>query len=460
MPIARRSRISANAIRIAHRQQSKSATGRARPARCRIRPPRGSPRTAPRATHPALDLAFGLGQALAQFREGRPAEQASHEQPSGRSARRTCTSTPGRSFTACRASSETTRSMLATDRVAPPCRPRRGRTRFRQGREPEALGLGIAPRQDRHRPRPPGCRDRAPGGNRGAPCRADPQDPRRRVRAGSRHSRRPARGRGDGGSKRCRKRMGRTHHRMKWRMQGLDTTREDVKSARDENGTGHRTRRSCPTSQSAHGFVRRNLMKRLILGTVVALSALTATGAAEAKGCIKGAIVGGVAGHMAGHGVMGGGRRLCHRPSPGELEGEGRRPAGDAACRGALSTLTDKSGGALGAPPPPFAGRGISRWASSIPDLRRMRRRHRRCGCVLPRLLVRPAAHRGAALRPPRHPLRRRSRDRPADLSQAFAQPPVFARARAVALYDDVARGLVHRLKYEDRHDLARRWPG
>ncbi|WP_342165824.1 ComF family protein [Methylobacterium sp. SD21] len=39
---------------------------------------------------------------------------------------------------------------------------------------------------------------------------------------------------------------------------------------------------------------------------------------------------------------------------------------------------------------------------------------------------------------------------------QAFAQPPVFARARAVALYDDVARGLVHRLKYEDRHDLAR----
>lgn len=39
---------------------------------------------------------------------------------------------------------------------------------------------------------------------------------------------------------------------------------------------------------------------------------------------------------------------------------------------------------------------------------------------------------------------------------QAFAQPPAFARARAVALYDEVARGLVHRLKYEDRHDLAR----
>ncbi|MCJ2015522.1 ComF family protein [Methylobacterium sp. J-076] len=39
---------------------------------------------------------------------------------------------------------------------------------------------------------------------------------------------------------------------------------------------------------------------------------------------------------------------------------------------------------------------------------------------------------------------------------QAIAQPPVFGRSRAVALYDEVARGLVHRLKYEDRHDLAR----
>lgn len=38
---------------------------------------------------------------------------------------------------------------------------------------------------------------------------------------------------------------------------------------------------------------------------------------------------------------------------------------------------------------------------------------------------------------------------------QAFAHPPVFSRARAATLYDDVARGLVHRLKYEDRHDLA-----
>lgn len=38
---------------------------------------------------------------------------------------------------------------------------------------------------------------------------------------------------------------------------------------------------------------------------------------------------------------------------------------------------------------------------------------------------------------------------------RAIADPPVFERARAVALYDGVARRLVHRLKYEDRLDLA-----
>ncbi len=37
----------------------------------------------------------------------------------------------------------------------------------------------------------------------------------------------------------------------------------------------------------------------------------------------------------------------------------------------------------------------------------------------------------------------------------ALADPPVFGRARAVARYDDTARRLVHRLKYEDRLDLA-----
>jgi ComF family protein len=39
---------------------------------------------------------------------------------------------------------------------------------------------------------------------------------------------------------------------------------------------------------------------------------------------------------------------------------------------------------------------------------------------------------------------------------RAIAEPPVFARARAVALYEGVARSLVHRLKYEDRLDLAK----
>lgn len=38
---------------------------------------------------------------------------------------------------------------------------------------------------------------------------------------------------------------------------------------------------------------------------------------------------------------------------------------------------------------------------------------------------------------------------------RAIADPPVFGRARAAALYDDVARDLVHRLKYDDRLDLA-----
>ncbi len=38
---------------------------------------------------------------------------------------------------------------------------------------------------------------------------------------------------------------------------------------------------------------------------------------------------------------------------------------------------------------------------------------------------------------------------------RAIAEPPVFGRARAVALYDAVARRIVHRLKYEDRLDLA-----
>jgi ComF family protein len=38
---------------------------------------------------------------------------------------------------------------------------------------------------------------------------------------------------------------------------------------------------------------------------------------------------------------------------------------------------------------------------------------------------------------------------------EAIANPPAYARARAAARYDDVARTLVHALKYQDRTDLA-----
>ncbi len=37
----------------------------------------------------------------------------------------------------------------------------------------------------------------------------------------------------------------------------------------------------------------------------------------------------------------------------------------------------------------------------------------------------------------------------------AMADPPVFARARAVCGYDDIARALVHKLKYGDKPELA-----
>jgi ComF family protein len=39
---------------------------------------------------------------------------------------------------------------------------------------------------------------------------------------------------------------------------------------------------------------------------------------------------------------------------------------------------------------------------------------------------------------------------------EAIANPPVFGRARAVALFEGPARTLVHRLKYGDRLELAR----
>lgn len=43
--------------------------------------------------------------------------------------------------------------------------------------------------------------------------------------------------------------------------------------------------------------------------------------------------------------------------------------------------------------------------------------------------------------------------------AEAIADPPPFARCRAVAHFDDVARGLVHGLKYRDQGELAR-WMG
>jgi ComF family protein len=38
---------------------------------------------------------------------------------------------------------------------------------------------------------------------------------------------------------------------------------------------------------------------------------------------------------------------------------------------------------------------------------------------------------------------------------EAIASPPAYTRARAAVRYDDVARTLVHALKYQDRADLA-----
>ena len=41
---------------------------------------------------------------------------------------------------------------------------------------------------------------------------------------------------------------------------------------------------------------------------------------------------------------------------------------------------------------------------------------------------------------------------------EAIANPPAYMRARAAVRYDDVARTLVHALKYQDRTDLAPAW--
>ncbi len=44
--------------------------------------------------------------------------------------------------------------------------------------------------------------------------------------------------------------------------------------------------------------------------------------------------------------------------------------------------------------------------------------------------------------------------------AEAIAEPPPFSRLRSVVLYDDVARSLVHRLKYKDRTELGRLMAG
>ena len=43
----------------------------------------------------------------------------------------------------------------------------------------------------------------------------------------------------------------------------------------------------------------------------------------------------------------------------------------------------------------------------------------------------------------------------PAVSARATSDPPAYDRARAVVLFDDVSRALIHALKYRDRHDLA-----
>ncbi len=44
--------------------------------------------------------------------------------------------------------------------------------------------------------------------------------------------------------------------------------------------------------------------------------------------------------------------------------------------------------------------------------------------------------------------------------ADAIANPPPFTKARSAVLYDDVARTMVHRLKYKDRTDLAQSMAG
>ena len=70
-------------------------------------------------------------------------------------------------------------------------------------------------------------------------------------------------------------------------------------------------------------------------------------------------------------------------------------------------------------------------------------------------LLVEALLHRAALLRAARHSICVRCPG-PGSLSmEAIADPPAYDRARAAVRYDDIARTLVHALKYGDRLDLA-----
>jgi len=83
----------------------------------------------------------------------------------------------------------------------------------------------------------------------------------------------------------------------------------------------------------------------------------------------------------------------------------------------------------------------------SLPRTGRRRRRLRR-------LLGQIVVHRAAVLSAARDSLCLRSRSR-AVVDGSDRRSAGYARARAAVRYDDVARTLVHALKYQDRTDLA-----
>ena len=127
-PMARRSRISAKRVGVAHRDASRHPppAGRSPPAAA-ARRDRAHPRRARRGAGAAFDLRLGLGEGLAQFGQGRAARARSRG--TGRracSARRIWTSAPGRSLTPCsaRAARPRGRTLSARERQASPRRRR------------------------------------------------------------------------------------------------------------------------------------------------------------------------------------------------------------------------------------------------------------------------------------------------------------------------------------------------